>query len=208
MGWIAKVLAFAWLAWSSAFATAAGKPDFGQDRPSADARYMAEWVARTADHRGRHFAIVDKKGARIYVFAPDGRLAGSSAVLLGQAVGDDSAPNVGAHTDAGKVPYNERTTPAGRFVSEPGNNLRGEHVVWVDYHSAFAIHRLRQDVLRADRERRLVSTDPQEKRASLGCVVVPEAFYERVVMRALGQGRGVVYVLPETRPVSELVDGS
>jgi hypothetical protein len=39
---------------------------------------------------------------------------------------------------------------------------------------------------------------------SLGCVVVPGEFFDRVVWPAFGQGAGVVYVLPETRPVASL----
>jgi len=35
-------------------------------------------------------------------------------------------------------------------------------------------------------------------------VVVPVAFYDDVVSPLLGRQRGVVYVLPETRPVGEM----
>jgi hypothetical protein len=54
------------------------------------------------------------------------------------------------------------------------------------------------------REARLASPTPEDNRASLGCVVVPAAFYDSVVEPMLGHGRAVVYVLPETRPVREL----
>ena len=36
---------------------------------------------------------------------------------------------------------------------------------------------------------------------------VPVEFYERIVAASLGKRRGVVYVLPETRPVSEMFGG-
>ena len=36
----------------------------------------------------------------------------------------------------------ERTTPAGRFVAERGQNLRGEDVVWIDYDAAVLMHRV------------------------------------------------------------------
>jgi hypothetical protein len=36
--------------------------------------------------------------------------------------------------------------------------------------------------------------------------VVPVEFYENVVDPVLGQGRAVVYVLPENRPVQALFD--
>ncbi len=98
----------------------------------------------------------------------------------------------------------ERTTPAGRFASEPGRNLSGEHVVWVEYDSGFAIHRVRPGAGYERRLQRLASATPADNRASLGCVVVGPTFYDEVVAPALGQQRGVVYVLPETRPVASL----
>ena len=76
--------------------------------------------------------------------------------------------------------------------------------MWVDYGAAFAIHRLRPGRAQQAREQRLGTASPDDNRVSYGCVVVPVAFYERVVQPLLGTGRGVVYVLPETRPVHEL----
>ena len=93
-------------------------------------------VVSTNDHAGRPFAVVDKKHARIHVFDAAGRWRGTSPVLLGQTPGDGSAPDVGENTQHGYVPVAERTTPAGRFPAEPGRNLTGEHVVWVDYDAA------------------------------------------------------------------------
>ena len=177
---------------------------FGGEAASHDARSLVHWIARRADNEGLPFAIVDKKAARIHVFDRRGRLVGSSSALLGQAIGDDSAPEVGDHAQTGKVPIAERTTPAGRFVSEPGLNLHGEPVVWVDYAAAFAIHRLRPGASRGKREVRLASLAPADHRVSLGCVVVPEPFYKDVVQRLLGRSRAVVYVLPESRAVHEV----
>lgn len=179
-------------------------PGFGAQHASDEARLVAGWVMESADHRGLPFALIDKKDARIYVFEGGGRLSGTAPALLGQAVGDDSAPNVGAHTQAGEVPMSERTTPAGRFVSKPGRNLDGEHVVWVDYAAAFAIHRLRPGASLHSRVARLASATPDDNRASLGCVVVPQDFYENVVQPLLGRNRAVVYVLPETRSVRDV----
>src|SRR6185369_1014248 len=186
-----------------AFAARDAIVDFGAQRPSADARYMAQWVLQSGDHRGRPFVIVDKKDARIYVFESRGRLAGASAALLGQTVGDRSAPDVGEHTQQGIVPVAERTTPSGRFVSEPGTNLDGEHVVWIDYRLALALHRLRPGAARQDREARLASGKAADHRVSLGCVVVPVAFYTDVVQPLLGRRRAVIYVLPEEVSVRE-----
>jgi hypothetical protein len=201
MGWMGKALgAVLWLGVGLAPVLAqAALPDFGKYDASAQVRQRAKWVLQSGDHRGRPFAIVDKKHARLYVFDGRGRLAGASAALVGQAIGDRSAPLVGEHTSRGYVPVHERTTPAGRFISEPGRNLTGEHVVWVDYDAAFAIHQLRPGASRRAREARLASATPQDNRASLGCVVVPAGFYAKVVRRLLGRSRGVVYVLPEKR---------
>ncbi|MEJ6023985.1 L,D-transpeptidase [Ramlibacter sp. PS4R-6] len=165
---------------------------------SRDTRELAQWVLQKSDHGARAFAIVDKKSAHLYIFDASGRLQGDTPVLLGQQPGDDSAPNVGEHAQQGFVPFHERTTPAGRFEAEAGVNDTGEQVIWVDYDSAFAIHRLRPGRAMRDREARLRSTDMAERRASSGCVVVPVRFFEDVVLRWLGESRSVVYVLPES----------
>ena len=206
MGWTGRVWGaalWALMGFAPAFAAPAANVDFGAQQPSPDTRYVVQWVLQSDDHRGLPFVIVDKKDARVYVFESSGRLLGASPVLLGQTLGDSSAPEVGAHTQTGIVPVSERTTPAGRFVSEPGLNLDGEHVVWIDYGSAFALHRLRPGATRQERELRLASTTPGDHRVSLGCVVVPVAFYTGVVQPLLGRNRGVIYVLPEEVSVRE-----
>jgi hypothetical protein len=165
---------------------------------SADAQALVQWVRLSGDAAGKPFAVVDKRAARIWVFDRNGQLAGSTAVLLGLAPGDHSAPGVGSRVLTG-IPANERTTPAGRFASEPGHNLKGEAIVWVDYEAALAIHRLRPAAAQERRPERLASDSPADNRISLGCVIVSEAFYDQVVAPTLGQRAGVVYVLPETR---------
>lgn len=182
----------------------APQADFRDAASSEDARFAAQWVMHAADHQGLPFAVVDKRDARLYVFTADGRLLGASAALLGAAVGDHSAPGVGQRAQKRGLPLDERTTPAGRFASEPGRNLTGEDIVWIDYDAAVAIHRLRPADPRERRPERLASTSPADNRISAGCVVVPIAFYEQVVRPSLGRSRGVVYVLPETRPAGDL----
>jgi hypothetical protein len=186
-----------------AFGARALDVDFTGERASADARYVAQWIADTGDNHGQPFAIVDKKDAKLFVFGAAGRLVGASSALLGAARGDSSAPGVG-HMEPASIPLADRTTPAGRFASEPGRNLNGEDIVWVEYDTAVAIHRLRPSPPKERRAQRLASPNADEHRISLGCVVVPVAFYETVVARTLGVQQGVVYVLPETRPVREL----
>jgi len=165
---------------------------------SPEVQRLARWAADAGNARGQAFAIVDKNAARLFVFKPDGRLAGSAPALLGQARGDASAPGVGLRVSSG-IPPDQRTTPAGRFQSEPGHNDKGEAIVWVDYEAAIAIHRLRPAPAAERRPERLNSATPDDNRISLGCIVVAPAFYDAVVAPTLGRQRGVVYVLPETR---------
>jgi len=177
--------------------------DFAGERASLDARYAANWVLESGDHQGQPFAIVDKRDARIYVFEAQGRVLGVSPVLIGLAPGDLSVPDIAQRSPSSLLPT-ERTTPAGRFNTEPGHNDKGEDIVWVDYEASLAIHRLRPAPALERRAERLSSQDAAEHRISFGCVVVPVEFYDRIVAASLGKRRGVVYVLPETRPVREM----
>lgn len=172
--------------------------DFKGEAASPDVRDLAEWAFHTRDAKGKPFAVVDKKGAKLFVFHANGELAGATPALLGQTPGDDSVPGVGTRVSTG-LALHERTTPAGRFESEPGHNNKGEAIVWFDYDAALAIHRLRPAAASQRRPERLASDTPQDNRISLGCVVVEPGFYQRVVATTLGRQRGVVYVLPETR---------
>jgi hypothetical protein len=178
-------------------------PDFAAERASGDARYAAAWVLAGADNEGLPFAVVDKRDARLYVFEAGGRLLGASPVLLGAAAGDTPIGDMTGRAPAGLAPA-ERTTPAGRFASEPGRNDKGEDIVWIDYAASLAIHRLRPAHPLERRPARLASPTPDDNRISAGCIVVPVAFYEAVVVPTLGGQRGVVYVLPETRPVRSM----
>ena len=175
----------------------------GAAQPSDDVQQALSWVRSHEDNHGLPFAVVDKRAATIQVYTGDGRLAGTTPVLLGLARGDHSVQGIGDMKIA-DIPPADRTTPAGRFESAPGRNLAGEDIVWLDYGAALAIHRLRPSPARERRAQRLASDRSEEHRISYGCVVVPVAFYERVVAPTLGRGRGVVYVLPETRPAREM----
>lgn len=177
--------------------------DFGGEAASTDARYAAASVMASSDNKGLPFVIVDKKNAKIFVFDAGGRLRGASAALLGLASGDHSVPGIGQRPVKQILPA-ERTTPAGRFLSQPGRNLEGEEVVWVNYSEGLAIHRVRPGQSQEQRVERLASATPQDNRISLGCVVVPVAFYETVVSPLLGRSRSVVYVLPEDSSVYAL----
>jgi len=168
------------------------------------AEAFAGRVLQSGDHGRLPFAVVDKTSAMIRVYRADGRLAGSSPVLLGEALGDQSVPGVGERAQSGRLRSSDRTTAAGRFVSEPGRNRAGEAIVWIDYDNALAIHRLRPGPDRQQRVQRLASTKVGDKRVSAGCVVVPESFFDAVVEPVLGRSRGVVYVMPEDGPSQAL----
>jgi hypothetical protein len=167
------------------------------DAITATAAGLARAVIRSTDHHGLPFAIVDKHAAMLLVYRADGSLAGRTPVLIGRTPGDRSMPGVSERAQRHVLRSADRTTPAGRFESEPGHNLNGEAIVWVDYTSALAIHRLRPGPARAVRAPALASTNALDRRQSDGCIVVPEAFYVSVIQVVLGRGHGVVYVIPE-----------
>lgn len=173
----------------------------------ADADYTARWVTSHADNHGQPFAIVDKRDARLYVYSADGTLTGDSPVLIGQQPGDDAVRDIALRSPSSLRP-SERTTPAGRYASQPGHNLSGDDIVWIDYEASLAIHRLRPAPLNQHRADRIVSLRPEDKRISFGCVVVPVAFYDRLVAPTLGRRHGTVYVMPETRPLQTLLAAS
>ena len=205
--WQGAVWGIAALGWHSAHALPLGANETergGGLPPAATAPDRATPFARHIlsrhDAGGLPFAIVDKGTATLQVYRANGQLVGSTPVLLGQTRGDRSVPGVGERTERGQLRSDDRTTPAGRFTSEPGRNRAGEAVVWIDYASAFAIHRLRSGPSRERRAQRLAASKPAERRISDGCVVVPVLFYQAVVEPVLGRGRGVVYVMAEDAP--------
>ena len=178
--------------------------DFAGAPATPDARIVANWVAENADNQRLPFVIVDKKNAQAFVFGAGGQLKGVTPVLLGLAVGDGGLTDMSGR-EVSSLRAAERTTPAGRFVAEPGHNLQGEEIVWVDYAAKIAIHRLRPAPQRERRAQRLASATVDDNRISLGCIVVPVAFYENVVRPVLGNSRSVVYVLPETRSLQGML---
>lgn len=177
------------------------------DHGVSEADQLARWVRATGDNQRLPFVIVDKKQARVAVFAPNGALRGSTPALMGAARGDHTVPGIGERPIASIRPE-ERTTPAGRFVAELGYNTKGEDIVWVDYDAAVSLHRVRATNPAERRLQRLASATPNDNRISYGCINVPHAFYDGVVIPALqGPKRAVVYVLPETRPISAVFGG-
>jgi hypothetical protein len=166
---------------------------------SPEAKQLSEWIARTRDHEGAPFIIIDKKRTSVSVFETDASLRAHTTVLLGSALGDDSVPGIGTRPMAQILP-SERTTPAGRFVAERGRNMQGEDVVWVDYDAAVSMHRVRTGNPVERRAERLATPTIDDNRISYGCINVPVAFFEGHIQPIFAQRRAVVYVLPDTKP--------
>jgi hypothetical protein len=172
--------------------------DFAGEHPSADARHIADWVVFTSNQRKHAFVVVDKKDARVYVFTPEGKLLRSAPALLGAAHGDDSFPGIGDKPLKEVLPE-EKTTPAGRFMAEPGRNTNNEDIVWVDYDAAVSMHRIRPTVAAERRLERLASLAIDDNRISFGCINLPITFYEDVLSPTVQKYGAVVYVLPDVK---------
>lgn len=178
---------------------ASRRADFRNTEVSPQARDTANWVVDSGDNQGMPFIIIDKMQARVLMFDARGQLSGAAPALLGLAVGDDSVPGIGQRKLSSIRPH-ERTTPAGRFVASLAPNLKGEEILWVDYHNAIAMHPVVTSNPKERRTERLASSRVQDKRISYGCINIPADFYRRHISPAFRDSSGVVYVLPETRP--------
>jgi hypothetical protein len=172
--------------------------DFRGEDPSPDARLVANWAVFTRDHGKHAFVVVDKKDARVYVFGADGRLKDSAPALLGAARGDDSFPGIG-DKPLSLVRPEEKTTPAGRFVAEPGRNTNNEDIVWVDYDVAVSMHRVRPLVAAERRLERLATLTTDDNRISFGCINLPVSFYENILSPTVLKAGAIIYVLPDVK---------
>jgi len=124
-------------------------------------------------------------------------------VLIGIAVGDDASPGVGAKKLAEIGPA-EKTTPAGRYIAKYGRAVGKERVLWVDYHNSVALHAVVTSNKKERRLERLRSPTVEDNRISFGCINVPTAFYGRNIRPLFQKSGGVVYILPDTKPVEEV----
>ena len=186
---------------------APARADFAGEAASRDTRRIADWVVATRDNAGMPFVIIDKVAAEVFVFDARGRLGGASPVLLGLTRGDDITPGIGERKLADIGPR-DRITPAGRFVASLGHDLGAKDVLWVDYPSGVALHRVITTNPAEHRLQRLASKSPLERRISYGCINVPAAFYDAVIDPAFAATSGIVYILPEVKSVSEVFFGA
>ena len=170
---------------------------------SGEAARITNWVIATRDNGGVPFIIIDKTAARVFVFNAAGEMVGSAPALLGITRGDDSAPGIGDR-ELRQIPVQDRTTPAGRFVAKFGPAAGHSKVLWVDYASALSLHAVVPGTPKERRLQRLNSPTPKDNRITFGCINVPAKFYASVVRPTFSDTQGVVYILPETKPVEEV----
>jgi hypothetical protein len=176
--------------------------DFGQEAASADAREVVHWVLASGDNRGLPFVVIDKLQAKVFVFDAQGRLQGAAPGLLGLSRGDESAPDIGRRKLA-NINAKERTTPAGRFEATLGHDLE-QDILWIDYNAALSLHRVVPGSPKDRRKERLASPSPLDNRISYGCINVPAKFYDTIVVPAFTGTVGIIYILPETKSLSEV----
>lgn len=170
---------------------------------SKTARQMVDWVVATGDNLELPFLIVDKVHAQVFAFNADGALRGSAPILIGLARGDTSRPGIGDRRLA-DIPPADRTTPAGRFIAALGNDLGPQDIVWVDYANGISLHRVVRGNVADRRLQRLTSPTASDNRITYGCINVPAKFFDSVVRSLLKGTNGMVYVLPDVKPLGDV----
>ena len=170
-----------------------------QEVPPSDVWLLADAVQRSGDARtgasSGHFAILDKSGARLWVFSPRGEAIANSPVLLGQAIGDEAPAGLGTRAFS-RYSRSDKITPAGRFLTEEGVNLNGEEIIWLDYDSGLSMHRVR-NIAGERRHQRVASGVVSQRRISFGCINVPAPFFDQYLDPLFRSQSSVVYILPE-----------
>ena len=180
-----------------------GEPDAGLDsEPSSSVQQVTTWVLESGDAGGLPFIIVDKGRARVFLFDAFGQFMGGAAALIGITEGDDSVPGVGDR-ELAKIPLEERTTPAGRFVAKLGPAYGQKVVLWIDYSTALSLHPVVTGSRNEKRLERLESATPDDNRITFGCINVPRDFFRNAVLPLFKTSFGIVYILPETKTLAE-----
>jgi hypothetical protein len=172
---------------------------------SPQARLVRGWILASGDNLELPFIIVDKVRARVFAFDRAGEMKGVAPILLGLGRGDISPAGIGQRRLADIAPA-ERITPAGRYLASVGKDLGEADILWVDYDNAISLHRVIAGNIKDRRQKRLASASADDNRITFGCINVPVPFFEGVVLPLFNKGNGVVYILPEARPLSEVFD--
>lgn len=164
---------------------------------------VIDWVIASGDNGGLPFMVIDKVAAQVIAFDGDGQFKGATAALFGITPGDDSSPGVGDR-ELSDIAVEERTTPAGRFVARFGTAYGNHKVLWVDYETSISLHPVMTANKSEHRLQRLNSPTPDDNRITFGCINVPPAFYQKIVVPLFKRDIGVVYVLPEVKTLTEV----
>ena len=169
---------------------------------SAEVQGVVQWVATSHDNAGLPFLVVDKVNARAYAFNPAAQLKATAPILLGMGRGDVMlVPN---NAPMSAIPPAKRITPAGRYRSWLLKDSHGKQVLSIDYDAAISMHIVVPGTPAEHRAARLASETPDDNRVSFGCINVPPGFFTEIVSPDFTPAKGIVYILPETRPAAEL----
>lgn len=163
---------------------------------------VMNWVVRSGDNGDLPFMVIDKVAAVVALFDAAGKPLGTSAALFGITPGDESSPGVGDR-ELSDIAPEERTTPAGRFVSKFGPAAGHRRVLWVDYSTSISLHPVITTNKKERRVERLRSASSDDNRITFGCINVPSRFYTSVVVPNFKKDIGVVYILPEIKSLTE-----
>jgi hypothetical protein len=178
-------------------------PDASAEAAAPEVTHIIRWINSTRDNGDRPFMVIDKVGAKAFLFDAGGQFMGETAALLGSTAGDESSPGVGDR-ELSQIKPEERTTPAGRFVANFGIARGNEKVLWVDYATSISLHPVVTRNRKEQRLKRLKSPTAEDNRITFGCINVPRAFYTKTVLPLFGDAGGIVYILPETKPLNEV----
>jgi len=170
---------------------------------SQAANRVIYWVLTSGDNRGLPFIVIDKTAATVAVFDAHGEILGETPALIGIGSGDDSTPGIGERALSQMGPA-ERTTPAGRFLASFGPAIGSHPVLWVDYENSVALHPVITSNRRERRLQRLQSPSPEDNRITYGCINVPARFFTDLIRPLFGASGGIVYILPEARPLEDV----
>src|SRR4051794_35106606 len=77
---------------SPAKAASAASAESQTDTPSEGVAELTSWVVGSRDNGKLPFMVIDKVGARLFVFDAAGQQLGTAPVLIGITKGDESAP--------------------------------------------------------------------------------------------------------------------
>jgi hypothetical protein len=171
-------------------------------RSDAAARVL-NWVAASGDNGDLPYMVIDKDAGVLFLLDAKGEPLGQAPVLIGTASGDDSSPGVGSKKLSQLGPA-EKTTPAGRFLAKIGWAAGNQKVLWVDYATSVALHAVVTGNKKERRLERLASPSPEDNRVTYGCINVPVDFYKKTVHPVFEDEGGIVYVLPDTKPLEDV----